>query len=350
MPFSVRRVPASLQAKLKELAEQTLGSTGDTLISQCFNSLHRELTIQMVDGKCNVAIAIELLDQMVVLLRQSLEDANRGMIDGVVYVESTPPHEHAPLAHHAEHWLSRVICSKVAQFVEQAIHGLTELKDIVSDRGATLVQCLRMISERLNGDDDKIFCDVDPEIRKKIEPVVPLLRSSLTTPVLGIHSLLRSTEALDAEAVLQSLVDSSLRVICHALSDSSGNDALPQNTARSSFEEELRWDDPVQIAEALDSVKPKLLQCGGYQRMLLIAGSEAEREVLEPRFREMHRGPITTAVVPGSAPMLVCEAQQIDLTDIYSRIITIGGGDEDVMARLASRNDIDWRTSSVNNV
>ncbi len=346
MPFSVRRVPASLQSKLKELAEQTLGSTGDALLSTCFNSLYRDLTVQMVDGKSNVAIALETLDQVAAILQRSLDEANQGMIDGVVYVEPTPPDPQAPLAQHAEHWLSRVICSKVIDFVTQALNGLQELKDLVSDRGATLVQCLRMISDRLNGDDDKIFMDVDPEIRKKVEPLVPQLRSSLTTPVLGIHSLLRASDALDAASLLQSLLDSSLRVICHELGNEGEDANSTTNSGMSTLNEQLRWDDPAQIAEALDSVKPKLLQCGGYQRMLLIVGSEAERLGLEPRFREIHRGPLTTAVVPGSVPMLICEAQQIDLTDLCNRIITLGGGDEDVMARLASRNDIDWRNGS----
>lgn len=81
--------------------------------------------------------------------------------------------------------------------------------------------------------------------------------------------------------------------------------------------------------------------------MLLIVGSEAERAGLEPKIREVHNGPLTTAVVPGAAAMLVCEAQQIRLADIHSRLAVVAASDQDVMGRLAARNDIDWKATTI---
>ena len=52
-------------------------------------------------------------------------------------------------------------------------------------------------------------------------------------------------------------------------------------------------------------------------------------------------------VVPGAAAMLVCEAQQIRLADVRSRIITVAANDQNVLARLSARNDINWTASTL---
>ena len=80
--------------------------------------------------------------------------------------------------------------------------------------------------------------------------------------------------------------------------------------------------------------------------MLLIVGSDSERQRLEPKIVAAHKGPLTTTVIPGAAAMLVCEAQQIRLTDVHSRIVTVAANDQDVMGRLAARNDIDWKATT----
>lgn len=105
------------------------------------------------------------------------------------------------------------------------------------------------------------------------------------------------------------------------------------------------WDDAAIIENAIRAMRPALLACGGYQRILLIVGTESEKERLEPKVKEAYQGPLTTAVIPGTAAMLVCEAQQIRLTDIHSRIVTLAGNDQDLMGRLAARNDIDWKSA-----
>lgn len=122
---------------------------------------------------------------------------------------------------------------------------------------------------------------------------------------------------------------------------------FPTNSSSndSSRPKSAAWDDAAIIENAIRAVRPALLACGGYQRILLIVGTESERERLEPKVKEAYQGPLTTAVIPGTAAMLVCEAQQIRLTDIHSRIVTLAGNDQDLMGRLAARNDIDWKSA-----
>jgi hypothetical protein len=97
------------------------------------------------------------------------------------------------------------------------------------------------------------------------------------------------------------------------------------------------------IAEAaINSVRPPLLECGGSQRMLLLIGNEADRNRWEPVVRDAHSGSLTTILVTGMTPTLVCEAQKIKLSDVRSRVVSMIGGREDVLGRLHSRCDIDW--------
>ncbi len=46
--------------------------------------------------------------------------------------------------------------------------------------------------------------------------------------------------------------------------------------------------EPLPVDEAVDAVRPPLLNCGGRQRMILVVGTEAEQKQLEPKVREMH--------------------------------------------------------------
>jgi len=94
--------------------------------------------------------------------------------------------------------------------------------------------------------------------------------------------------------------------------------------------------------KAIKSAWPQLLECGGSQRMLLLVGTEADRERWDPIVREIHSGSLTTILVAGMTPTLVCEAQKIKLNDVRSRVISILGGREDVLGRLHSRCDVAW--------
>jgi hypothetical protein len=93
---------------------------------------------------------------------------------------------------------------------------------------------------------------------------------------------------------------------------------------------------------AIKSVRPQLLDCGGSQRMLLLVGNEADRERWEAAVSDAHGGSLTTILVPGMIPTLVCEAQKIKLADVRSRVISALGGREDVLGRLHSRCDVAW--------
>jgi hypothetical protein len=99
---------------------------------------------------------------------------------------------------------------------------------------------------------------------------------------------------------------------------------------------------PTTIEEAIELARPELLSLGGMQRLVLVVSNEIERGRMESELRAIYDGAVTVAVIPGSAPKLVHEAQQIELKNVLSRLSALNGGNEHVTARLASRTDVDW--------
>ncbi|WDQ17513.1 serine/threonine protein kinase [Rhodopirellula sp. P2] len=103
------------------------------------------------------------------------------------------------------------------------------------------------------------------------------------------------------------------------------------------------WTEQTTIESALQVASPPLLHCGGRQRLLLLVGSESERERLEPKVSAAHTGSLTTVVIPGVTPILVHEAQQIPIDNVLEQLDLVSGGNTQVSKRLHARTDVDWK-------
>ena len=103
-----------------------------------------------------------------------------------------------------------------------------------------------------------------------------------------------------------------------------------------------RNDQPLKVDEAVVAVRPPLLDLGGQQRMVLVVGTEREREKLELQVRDLHGGSVTVAVIPGSSPKLIHEAQLIEVQSVLSRLHRLNGDTVQITRRLSSRTDVDW--------
>lgn len=192
-------------------------------------------------------------------------------------------------------------------------------------------------------DEPQAVANPAPPYPSIVNPAVPVAETvvaniNASKPVVDTNP---AGNAADPKATHTSLMRSNAMVTTStsimASPANESNDSCRTNTAA--------WDDAAIIENAIRAMRPALLACGGYQRILLTVGTESERERLEPKVKEAYQGPLTTAVIPGTAAMLICEAQQIRLTDIHSRIVTLAGNDQDLMGRLAARNDIDWKSA-----
>ncbi len=399
LPSQVRSDNVELQKSLQVIASETLGDSGSGVLSTSFAALTRELTIRLSDARCDYALVIEVLNQLESMMSTAAKECRAGQLGDECTNLSTDSTEAGSLASLADRWLRRLICCNAGEMFDQLVAIISGLRDQAIDQASKLAKCVSLVSLRLNGNDDEVWRYVDDGIRRRVGSVLETLRKQVGQTVVGESFLPINGSRTTSEQLLQSLIDDALPLIATALSwaDDDGEtigepqsingrrgklpaDSDPQqapspvvsmtqstvdeihqvsqgnstsvvlsDVGQSPTEPELanrRWDDTTVIATAIRAVRPALLACGGYQRLLLIVGSEPERERLESRIREIHKGPLTTTVIAGSAAMLICEAQQINLVDVQSRITTIASNDMDVMARLASRNDIDWKAST----
>jgi hypothetical protein len=401
LPVEVRRDVQDFQATLQQIARDTLGTVDESVIAASVNPLKREISARLSDGRCDLALAIDLLKRLEELMQKTASDARSGLLPAHLLPLEGVSGESNDIVHSTDRWLLRVVCCNVAELFEGIANQAIRLRERISDQAGTFARCIQIISQRLSGDDEEVWRFVDEAIRSRVGSVLDTLRSNVSSSVIGLRVMSEESDPMTSESLLQSLLDHALPLIDAALSwaddratTSVGLEPIAATTTRETSisvtqaqqtastlirpagggtadgdslalaatasttvtqeitpskpvaTETLRWDDPSLIASAIRAVRPTLLECGGCQRLLLIVGSEPERERLEPKIREVHNGPLTTTVVRGAAAMLVCEAQQIRVSDIYSRIVTVAASDHDVMGRLAARNDINWKVTT----
>ncbi|KAA5547182.1 protein kinase [Roseiconus nitratireducens] len=132
----------------------------------------------------------------------------------------------------------------------------------------------------------------------------------------------------------------------------SGSDAdadSPHSDARTtdstSVSSTRSWSSSVTIITSLEAAlaaaRPSLLDCGGKQRRLLVCRSEAEKQRLMSQLDEPTRAGITCIVATTSLPLLIHEAQRIEVSRLISWLDSITGDDGSISGRLISRCDLD---------
>ncbi|MEO1525377.1 MAG: tubulin-like doman-containing protein [Planctomycetota bacterium] len=99
---------------------------------------------------------------------------------------------------------------------------------------------------------------------------------------------------------------------------------------------------PITVEAALQAVRPPLLSCGGKQRVYLICRDQAELAQMESQLPKDYEFTITKVVDRTAAPMLVHEAQQIELKNVIEWLDTLTGDDGRISARLSTRTDVEW--------
>ena len=96
------------------------------------------------------------------------------------------------------------------------------------------------------------------------------------------------------------------------------------------------------VESAVAAIRPPLLECGGKQRLYLICRDKLEQEKYESQLPSSDELSVTTILARSSIPMLVHEAQGIQLKNVLSWLDSLTGGDGQISRRLATRCDIDW--------
>lgn len=359
---------ASLLARRCHVDPQA--SRHETPCREIMTRLRRELARRLQDRRVDVTTAIQAVEM--------LGDRVRGRGDVTPDARATDAEEatathpdldadsaNYPLAVNLDRFASRL--KAIAVRIARAIREATDEKGVEENPWDEMSESLRGLFEptlvRLHGDlaatwlvgaleDDRLesCTDPGPMWRAMTDQALPLVREAIA-------------EA-EGESVRPGTTESRLPATgAHAIRDLNRDAATEQTSNESAtltFRQPVRsdtitYDGPSTIApieledersleDAVATVRPPLLECGGQQRLILLVGCQAERDELEPRLRAIHGGSLTVATVPGTSPLLIQEAQQIRLDEILRRLEEVSGRDPKVCQKLQSRTDIDWAT------
>ena len=97
------------------------------------------------------------------------------------------------------------------------------------------------------------------------------------------------------------------------------------------------------LETAISAAQPTLLECGGQQRRYLICRDGFEEEELKSQLHDAQDVAFTTIRERDALPMLIHEAQGIELRGIIGWLESLTGDDGKISDRLASRCDIEWK-------
>ena len=326
------------------------------------SNLRRELTVGLNDRKADITTVIEALKRihktvwdLANKIRDELQGKERDVTDSSnVQVES------------AEAIAVRLVASCL-------LDGLCDHLRLMQerfDRFATTLAMSIVEAQTTQNKDANPWDDLPQAIRSQFQFVVVQLHETAVRRFL-IRPLGDQPTIVEPRSMVSDLIDTAVPFVSEifdenadllppptsmlttidgmassSLSTSITNDslAITELTAQIHSVRELNpTNESLTVDQAVVAVKPAMLMFGGRQRLLLTVGSEQERTQLEPQVREAHEGSLTVAVIPGSAPRLIHEAQQISLTDVLSRLSVLNGDNTQVTSRLFSRTDVNWQ-------
>lgn len=307
-----------------------------------------------------------------VILRRLLDDVRQSEAEVIrLRAAHPPPPEIAAqptreqLVKIAQGWLWKVVCETACRSLEHLKHSLSQAGQAAERRLSVLQQCGKELSTtvgRLGLQNEK---SLGSGWQQQLDLIVDRLDGQLARSVLASPLGDQSTSG-DAQHLRHLLIEAACRLLpapraagsgqvgapqgneagrgSEPPADSGDTSSCPPTTAAAGKHVRPAAGDELTacIRQALLAVQPPLLQCGGSQRLMLLVGSQQQRQRLEGVVRQEHRGPLTTITLAGIEPMLVCEAQEVSISDVIARIASIHGSRKEILGKLQSRCDIDW--------
>jgi hypothetical protein len=347
-------VAAALQSAIESIMAQ---ANFQTISADVINNVHRELTVCLIDRRADLTTVIEclkLIQEKICNLKASYQADQ----------QNVPSEQDRPTP--VDVSAARLIASHYLGQLSASLNSLQQqLEEFATTLAIAIVQSSKSRSKNENP------WDTFPEaIRSQFDSVELALHETTVNRYL-VRSLTKWGSNIDANVMVSELNETVLPIVSSLfdenqeafLKQSMHSAAAPTESdsklSMTSFDssgfavetitqkfQPLRTrrntDEPLSIEEAVLAVKPTLLVFGGLQRLILVVGNEQDRIRLEPQVRAVHQGSLTVAIVPGSTAKLIHEAQQVELTQILSRLTILNGSNPQVTGRLASRTDIAW--------
>lgn len=365
------------------LRESVCGET-DLMVESVMSNLTRELSVYLHDQRIDVTTAIETLKVILESIRglvvtetESQDNtAESSLAEDDVEFES-PEDEVIPEAPIPVE--IQAFESAARQVTDERLEQLATRLAVLQARLETFATNLALAIVQATKDqptDSNPWEEMPEPIREHFEPTVlklheltvsrwllrPLVEASVTDENARdmVDDLWHETMPLVSEVVerkdcdynapidaTQSLSSTSLTGTIRLPREYSGGDSTfatqplsPQANADDSGLEPA----PLPVAEAIEAVRPPMLDCGGQQRLILMVGTDKERERFELLVRESKPEGLSVALVPDATPKLIHEAQQIKLKNVLRQLNKLNGNAQ-VTQRLVTRTDVNWQTS-----
>ncbi len=382
--FDTKIVTNALQQQFDEVmasehAESDIQSIVDILI--------RELTNQLRKGQTSIVTAIETTRIFGRGLRKieieltNLAKISRGAEETDSLIEADQlsglTNAHADLLQLSTH-VGEVLLDSHAAKVSAAraaalCQSLSELERRLSDAAGLLAQSIRIASNNTS-EQTNPWDTFSTPIARQVAPHLIDLHAQTAKPWLT--NMVRSTDRQPTPATLfktinlaaipliqkhrQQQADLAISQSTGSLSESTGvSTTLSQSTftatqTHQTIAAKIDASDPTStidpsendVANSMQSARPVLLNCGGQQRVILVASDQNELNAHRQEISKWHDGALTCVIIDNAPSMLIHEAQQISIDDIISRLKTLTGGKSQVSDRLLTRCDIEWTNSN----
>lgn len=347
----------------------------DLMVESVMTNLLRALSVSLHDQQMDVTTAIEVIKLIL--------DAIRGMTDGDAAETELPA---AEVVEHdvcdEEVWSDErslevrafeAVCKRVTQErLERVSRRLLELKqrleDFATNLALAIVQATKdqpTASNPWEEMPEPIRVQFDPAVLKLHELTLSrwLLRplgetpffmdaremvSDLWNETMTIVSDIVDRKDCDYNAEVSGSLDSTaLTGTLQLPGVTAGREStiVTQSLSSNALAEPAMGDQPLPVKEAIEAVCPPLLNCGGQQRLILVVGTELERQRFEVQVRESRAEGLSVAMIPESTPKLIHEAQKIEVKNVLSLLSKLNGNAQ-VTSRLVTRTDVEWQTDA----
>ncbi len=362
----------SIEEFIRSTTEQDDGQQdADAIIS----TLQRQMAIRLMDGRLDLASAIKSAQLVVTQLRNIADQLAPGT-DKAIRQPDSHVHQNLPmLSEHADQILHGFASQMAAGRARRLHERLSLFEQKLSVRAMVLAKALRSVNDGKQGS-ASAWDDMHPPLRDQSDTVINELHgicaANWLVKLTGEHG-----NSITPDQLVSAISEAAVPLICRAVMIANGQEASESafaisgsavdNSNANAISRTTRFvplenseslgvtasiteiescgageASVLTVEEAVAAVKPALLSCGGFQRLILIVGSKAEQDLWEPEVRKFHQGSLTTTIIESASPMLIHEAQQIAIDDLSKRLTTLAGGDQQISKRLVSRSDIDW--------
>lgn len=391
-PAVLNNKPA-IQSHLVKWLTTTINLDQTEVISgQIRQQIDREITLRLQDGRINLSSVIEGLSEIQThaqRLHQDLIQESDHLTQQLSAPDTDPDDQtgdtdspQGPLgtlrnaADIGERLVGLIACRAAASVATSVEEKLTDMTELFSDASARIAQSIQKLSGDQGIGEDR-WSTVDQSLRQQSSQIIKHLHERCCASHL--YKVIQSPNAVAVDAFVNELTASAaahIRDVIGAMTMSDDSQSsVSASTARLVVEDtsidktnslvnekttslSVSFDSlataqthvwsgqestpALTVQAAIDAVRPPLLECGGKQRLYLICRDKCEQEKFESELADSKDSTLTTILARSSMPMLVHEAQGIELKNVLSWLDALTGDNGKISDRLATRCDIDW--------